>query len=173
MLQSTQRAHELGHLVDVAPTRYNRLVLVVGPTGSGKTLILRELAAARSLPLLNVNRLLGERLLDLTRRQRSLSAARLLAELIDQAPVGTVLLDNLELLFHPELDQDALRLLQALSRNRTVVAAWPGEVVDGALTYGRFGHPEHVRHTHPDALILELSPAGETIPSSARKTMET
>ena len=46
-----------------------------------------------------------------------------------------VLLDNIELLFATELAQDPLRLLQSLSRNRTIVAAWPGNFDGGALTY--------------------------------------
>ena len=36
-----------------------------------------------------------------------------------------VLLDNIELLFAVEFAQDPLRLLQSLSRNVTIVAAWP------------------------------------------------
>lgn len=173
MPASGQRAHELEELVDAAAARYHRLVLVVGPAGSGKTPLLRDLAATRGFPLVNVNRLLGERLLDLTRRQRALSAGRLLGELVDQTKADTVLLDNLELLFHPELEQDALRLLQGLSRNRSVVAAWPGEAVAGALSYARPGHPEHVRHPRPDAVILGLGTAGEPVPSTTSKNAET
>ena len=37
-----------------------------------------------------------------------------------------MLLDHLEILFDPALEQDPLRLLQGVSRDRTVVAAWPG-----------------------------------------------
>ncbi|MEN6474686.1 MAG: BREX-3 system P-loop-containing protein BrxF, partial [Syntrophaceae bacterium] len=39
-----------------------------------------------------------------------------------------VLLDNIEILFDVSLKQDPLRLLQGLSRNTTLVAAWSGEI---------------------------------------------
>ena len=46
-----------------------------------------------------------------------------------------ILLDNIELLFAVELAQDPLRLLQSLSRNRTVIASWPGTFDGQSLTY--------------------------------------
>ena len=50
--------------------------------------------------------------------------------------------NNIELLFATELAQDPLKLLQSLSRNRTIVAAWPGNFDGAALTYAEPGHPE-------------------------------
>jgi len=47
----------------------------------------------------------------------------------------TCCLDNTEILFNPILKQDPLRLLQRISRNRTVVATWLGNVTDSHLTY--------------------------------------
>jgi hypothetical protein len=49
-----------------------------------------------------------------------------LANLPAAAQAGLVLLDNIELLFDVHLKQDPLRLLQGLSRNKTVVATWNG-----------------------------------------------
>ena len=56
------------------------------------------------------------------------------------------MLDNTEILFHPDLGHDPLRLLQNLSRNRTVVASWSGTAQDGRLTYAAPGHPEYRRY---------------------------
>jgi hypothetical protein len=78
--------------------------------------------------LANVNLELSRRLLDLTERQRALQLPRLLAEIVGVSAAEVVLLDNLEVLFDVSLKQDPLRLLQGLSRNKTVVAAWSGEV---------------------------------------------
>ena len=41
-----------------------------------------------------------------------------------------ILLDNMEVIFDVGLKQDPLRLLQGLSRNKTVVAAWNGSIVE-------------------------------------------
>jgi hypothetical protein len=66
-----------------------------------------------------------------------------------------ILLDNLELLFDPKLDQDVLRSLQILSRNRPIVAAWNGSVDNGNLTYATPEHPrEYRRHPVEPGLLI-------------------
>ena len=134
---------------------YHRLVLVAGPPNSGKTVALREVSASASAPLVNVNLELSRRMLDLTERQRTLQLPRLLGEMVGDAAGGLILLDNLEILFDVHLGQDPLRLLQGLSRNKTVVASWPGAVVDGFLTYAVPGHPEFRRYPAGDLQIVE------------------
>lgn len=140
--------------LDQAERLYNRLVLVVGPAGSGKTAALRELSNARGYPLINVNLELSQRLLDLTEKQRSLRCGQIAREIADHAGGPVVLLDNLELLFDPDLRQDPLRLLQGLSRNHTIVATWNGQVMDGYLTYAEPGHPEYRRYPVSGLLIV-------------------
>ena len=132
---------------------YDRLILVAGPAGSGKTEALHEVSISTSAPLINVNLELSRRKLDLTERQRVLQLPRLLGEIVGEAPGELVLLDNIEILFDIHLKQDPLRLLQGLSRNKTVVATWNGTVVDGYLTYAVPGHPEYRRYPIRDFLV--------------------
>ena len=141
-----------------AGARYFRLVLVTGPAGSGKTHVLAAANSPASSSPISLGSALGGRLLELSRRQRPLETARILESLVEEAGVDPVILDNLEILFDPELQQDVLRLLQNLSRNRTIVAAWPGEYAAGVLTHADAGHPEFVRYTDPDALIVNILP---------------
>ena len=133
---------------------YHRLVLAVGSAQEGKTIALRQLAESEGWPRINVNLKLAEKLLDLTHRQRAVRVAALLDDVVkeDEAPV--VLLDNIEMLFATELSQDPLRLLQGLSRNRTVIAAWPGAYDGQSLTYAEPGHAEFRKYTRPDAVIV-------------------
>ncbi|HAP32294.1 MAG TPA: BREX-3 system P-loop-containing protein BrxF, partial [Firmicutes bacterium] len=112
--------------IDQAAGLYHRLVMLVAPAGTGKTAALQDVHARTAAPLVNVNLELSRRMLDLTSRQRALLLPRLLAEIVGATDV--VLLDNIELLFDVSLKQDPLRLLQGLSRNKTVVAAWSGEI---------------------------------------------
>ena len=107
---------------------YYGLVLVVAPAGAGKTTALTYVKERIGAPLVNVNLELSRRMLELTERQRALQLPRLLREIVDDAASEVVLLDNLEILFDVSLQQDPLRLLQGLSRNKTVVAAWNGEI---------------------------------------------
>ena len=135
---------------------YYRLVLVVGPAGSGKTTALLKLAAKHDWPRLNVNLRLAECLLELTPKQRSVQAAERLATIIADTAAEVVLLDSLELLFAVDLMLNPLRLLQSLSRNRTIIAAWPGHFTGETLSYAEPGHPEARREVRPDARIITV-----------------
>ncbi|OIP89442.1 MAG: AAA family ATPase, partial [Syntrophobacteraceae bacterium CG2_30_61_12] len=118
---------------------YHRLVMLVAPAGAGKTAALQDVHERTAAPLVNVNLELSRRMLDLTERQRALQLPRLLSEIVSASAAEVILLDNVEFLFDVSLKQDPLRLLQGLSRNKTVVAAWSG-TIDG----------EHMVYATPD-----------------------
>ena len=132
---------------------YHRLVLVVAPSGSGKTAALRDVRDRTGAPLVNVNLELSRRMLELTERQRTLQLPRLLREIIDSGGDGMILLDNIEVIFDVGLKQDPLRLLRGLSRNKTVVAAWNGAIEHDSLTYADPAHPEYRRYPRRDLLV--------------------
>lgn len=134
---------------------YHRLVLLVGETGSGKTGVLQEIAEDFGSAVINVNLVLAAELLELTPKQRSLRLPRILERIIDQAPLP-VILDNLEILFDRGLQQDPLRLLQSISRNRSVVASWNGMMHSGKLLYAEIGHPDYRCYDSVDALIVKM-----------------
>ncbi len=146
--------------LEQAAELYNRLILLVAPTGAGKTSTLQAVKERTGAPMVNVNLELSRRLLDLTERQRSLHVPRLLDEIVAQTKSDVILLDNIEILFDTNLKQDPLRLLQGLSRNRTIVAAWSGSVLKGNLIYAAPEHPEYQKYQVRDFLIV--SPITET-----------
>jgi len=156
---------------------YHRLVILVAPAGAGKTAALQDVHKRTAAPLVNVNLELSRRMLDLTERQRALQLPRLLAEIVGAFAADVVLLDNIEILFDVSLKQDPLRLLQGLSRNKTVVAAWSGEIrtedrglrtelvtsEDSSLipqfsslylVYATPDHPEYKRYPLRDFLVV-------------------
>ena len=151
-------ADQIAARVCQATVLYYRLVLVVGPSGAGKTPALRAVRDRIEAPLTNVGLELSRRMLDLTARQRTLRLPRLLQEIVENGaePQATVLLDNTEFLFCADLEQDPLRLLQSLSRNRTVVVAWNGTITDGVLRYATPGHAEHRHYPVRDFLAVSL-----------------
>ena len=134
---------------------YHRLVLLVGETGSGKTGALRDVAEELGTSVININLAIAGELLELTAKQRSLRLPDILDRIAarDRSPV---VLDNLEILFDKDLKQDPLRLLQSLSRNRTVLASWNGIVNSGRLLYAETGHPEYRSYESVDALIVGM-----------------
>jgi len=132
---------------------YYRLVLLVGETGSGKTVVLRDMADDFGISLININLELSSKLLELTAKQRSLMLQKILDQIADKAQ-SPVVMDNLEILFDKDLKQDPLRLLQGISRNRTVVASWNGTYTGEKLSYADPGHPEYRSYDFVDALIV-------------------
>jgi hypothetical protein len=168
-----------------AANLYYRLVILVAPLGSGKTTTLREVSNRLAVPLVNVNLELSSRMLSLTATQRSLQVINILREIVNSYKKDVVLLDNIELLFDVSLKQKPLELLQMLSRNKTIVVAWSGEIRDegdgrqssGAkldascdsfiisqspslyLTYATPDHPEYKRYPIKDFLVITIDKA--------------
>jgi len=139
----TSLTQRIAMRLPVVTAQYHRLVLVVGPCRTGKTAALRDLSQQRTWPLVNLNLAMAERMLELTRRQRRLRASTLVEDALLVPSGDAVLVDNIELLFHPDLCLDPLPLLQKLARARTIVASWPGQVRGATITYANPSHPEH------------------------------
>ena len=133
---------------------YHRLVLVVAPSGAGKTAVLREIAAQTDSRYINVNLELSRRLLDLPQKQWSIQVPRLLEDIVQGDREQVILLDNIELLFDVALQLYPLRCLQTLARQRTIVTAWNGTVTNGHLTYAAPDHPEYRRYPLADLLVV-------------------
>jgi len=146
-------ADQIIRKVKQATELYHRLLLVVAPAGAGKTTALRDVRDRTGAPLVNVNLELSRQMLELTERQRALQLPRLLREIVGNGGGEMILLDNIEILFDVGLKQDPLRLLQGLYRNKTVVAAWNGSIVEDSLTYAAPYHPEYRRYPMRDFLV--------------------
>lgn len=151
MAESVQ--NKIMRSLQAAEGLYHRLVLLVGETGSGKTGVLRTIAEDLDTDVTNINLALSAELLELTAKQRALRLPGILAQIVDKTP-STVVLDNLEILFDKELQQDPLRLLQGISRNRLVVASWNGKTTGGKLLYAETGHPEYRSYDLLDTLFV-------------------
>ena len=147
---------QLEQAIQQVASQYYRLVILVGAPASGKTTVLQSVAQNPGCQLLNVNLELSKKMLELTRSQRSRQVERLLKEVIASVPGDVVLLDNLEILFDTALELQPLRLLQVLSRNRTIVASWNGSFQGGTLIYAEPGHPEFLQIKQPEAVVITV-----------------
>ena len=137
---------------------YNRLILIIGPFGSGKTTLIRNISEEAGRSILNVNLELSKDLLDMSKKQRMLKASNCLSEIINRNynEEEVVFLDNTEILFDTELKLDPLRLLQDLARYHCIVATWNG-IVDGeSLIYAKIGHQEYRKYSRKGLITFTM-----------------
>ena len=134
---------------------YHKLILLVGESGSGKTKALNDLSIEIGVEIINLNLLLSKQLLEMTPKQRSLQLAKIIEDTIREEG-DIIILDNIELLFDISLKQDPLRLLQMISRNRTIISSWNGKQDQSKLLYAEAGHPEYRTYDITDLLIVNM-----------------
>ena len=140
--------------IEEAAKGYHRFVVLVAPSGTGKTAVFQEVSDRLRVPVVNLNLVLAKAMLELTERQRVLQLPQLVNEVIEAHRGSVCLLDNIEMLFDPALQHDPLKLLLSLSRNRTVAVAWNGAISEDYLLYAEPGHPEHRRYLVRDFLVV-------------------
>jgi predicted ATP-binding protein involved in virulence len=140
--------------IEQVDTLYHRLILIVAPSGTGKTAALQTVHSRTGARLVNVNLELSRQLLDLSERQRALQLPRQLSNIVNAVPADVVLLDNIELLFDPLLKQDPLRLLQGISRNKTLIVAWNGSIIDEHIVYATPDHAEYRRYQTNNIIVI-------------------
>jgi len=151
-----EAARQLVTAVESVAAAYHRLVLVVGSSGAGKTELLQLLADELGTPLVNVNLELSRQLLEVPRKKRPRQVERLVKELINTAQQESIILDNLEILFDTALQLDPLRLLKAVSRNRTIVASWNGMIDGDSLSYAEPDHAEYQSYRNVDVQVVAV-----------------
>lgn len=140
-----------------ASALYHRLVFSAGLSSDARSDVLATFASRHNWPVVNLGLAFSQQLLDVPHRHRAASVLQVLADLLASVSGEVMLLDHIEVLFAPELAQDPVRLLQGLSRNRTLLVSWPG-VRDGTtLIYAEPGHPEYYKQPIADLVYVELS----------------
>lgn len=148
---------KLERLIDEIGDLNSKLILLVGPSRSGKTQLLRQLGVKFNIEPLNVGMELGHRLAATPNNKRGFSASVLLREIADkELTEDPLLLDNLELLFEPGLQINPLDLVRRLAHSKRVVAVWPGDLRGDRLVYADMNHPEHRDYSRDGVVVLEI-----------------
>ena len=137
---------------------HTKLIVLVGPRGSGKTKLLRELGDKLGVQPLNVNLELGRRLSATSQAGRGFSAGQLLRDIADKKRKedDVLLLDNLELLFERGLQINPLDLIKRLAHSKRVVVVWPGELRGNRLYYAEMTHPEYRDYDADGVVTFEI-----------------
>lgn len=96
------------------------------------------------LPRLNIGLSLSEKLLSLSEHERRDEIIPILRDLLSNH--NTFILENIELLFLPNLNVDVPTLMVSLARNRILFIVWPGQIEAGQLIYADPFHSEYVSY---------------------------
>ena len=141
----TAELDELLACVDSVKDKPQRLVIVTGQPGSGKTQKLRELAARKKWDYVDCRLLVTDEFLELLPALRPTRAPLLMGEILDGYDGEVLLIDRLQSLFVPVLHLDPVALLRKLSERFVLVVAWPGFYENGYLCFQRLGESEPLR----------------------------
>lgn len=144
------------HLLDASKDHYHRLVLVSGENWQARTELLQAAADKCNMFYLSLGLPLSQALLDHPPKQRPLLVYEIVSTLLAPSSGSPIALDHIEILFDAELRTDSLRLLQTLSRQRTILASWPGDYQDNRLTYAEPAHREYAVFPINDLGIYSL-----------------
>ncbi len=144
--------------IDQCEYQYNRILLLVGKFGSGKTKLLQAISKSYKYPYINLNLALSERLLNLSNAERiSLDLDDIMSDIVNKNTSEVILIDNIEIIFNPELKRDPLQLFRHISRNKTIIVSWPGSYENQKLSYAEPYHPEYFEEKVTDLTIQNLS----------------
>jgi len=132
---------------------YYRLLLLVDMDNDHEALA-KKLSRMMETRTINLNYELSKELMRQTTRQRKLYLSKSLSKIVPND--NTVILDHIEILFDIELQYDPIRLLESISRNRTVIAFWSGQIKEGRLIYAEQGHPEYRSYDTKNMMIIEI-----------------
>ncbi|MBZ4688267.1 MAG: hypothetical protein PWQ96_1592 [Clostridia bacterium] len=139
--------------LEIVSYRRHQLIIICGQTCSG---ILQGYASASNIPYVNLSLELSKALLEIPVSLRWRKVGPIVDQIIKEQDSNIICFDHLELLFHPQLHQDPMRLLENISRNTTIIAGWNGSYENGTLTYAAPGHQEFRSYTELEASIITV-----------------
>lgn len=122
------------------------LVLVVNLTAQ----VIRSAQQTEGLTSLELSEQLCERLLPLSRNDRSRQVSDIIAQMLNGIASDVVWLDRIQVLFEPTLELDPLRQLQDLARLKPIVAIWPGQITERFLTFSVPGRDDYQSYSAND-----------------------
>lgn len=142
--------------VEAVKAKSEKVLIVTGKPGSGKSKLLREAAEAQGWDYIDTRLLITEDFLKLLPSERKEKAPEMLTEELRDHRGDVILLDRVQTLFVPVFHIDPKSVIDALGKAYTVVLAWPGYVSDGLLCYDKFDGTESIRISAADYTIFEV-----------------
>lgn len=102
-----------------------------------------------------MNVILSEKLLHTVANMRPYQAEEYVKEIILENAFDTICIDYFELLFEPSLKLNPFELFRGISRNKTLLIAWRGNIKDGYFIHAIPGHPEYLKVPISDVVLID------------------
>ncbi|MDY5481670.1 MAG: BREX-3 system P-loop-containing protein BrxF [Veillonella caviae] len=133
-----------------------RILFIVGGPGSGKSLLIRELAEQKGWKYLEAKQLIEEEFLLVPRDERPKLAEDVIRQALTRSDTEVVLLDGINVLFAPILNLEPLDILKTISKTYPIVVGWRGHLEGDQLYLEHNNNPKHavVTISQPEHVIV-------------------
>lgn len=108
-----------------------------------------------AIPHINVNYELSKALKDIPLKRRSRKVNESLKAIVRSKSAETLVLDNIEILFDTQLQQNPVLLFEDISRNYTLIVGWKGKYYNKKLVYSEPEHEEYFTQDNTEGIIIQ------------------
>lgn len=127
-----------------------KLLIITGGPGSGKSKLIRELTFQDGWKLCEAKDLFDDEFLEVPRADRPEKAISLIFAAIHRLNARVVMIDNVEFLFAPILNLDPIEMLKQLSRECPIIVSWRGHLDGNTLYFEHHGDAKYAKFTIDD-----------------------
>lgn len=130
--------------IEAAKNNENKLILIIGNPGSGKSKLIHEYSDNCGIPILNLDNIFKDNATDLV---------KVMDDFLLTYDKEILLLDNKRVLYAKDSNIDMLAFLKALAKKVVVVATWNGKIEDNKLIHIRSKSPTDLTYSLTDENI--------------------
>lgn len=124
--------------IEAAKNSENKLILIIGSPGSGKSKLIHEYSDNTGIPILDLDNIFKDNSNDLV---------KIMDDFLATYDKDILLLDNKRILYSKDSNIDMLSFLTTLSQKVIVVATWNGKIEDNKLIHIRSKAPTDLTYT--------------------------
>lgn len=116
----------------------NKLILIIGGPGSGKSKLIHDYSNETGIPILNLDQIFKDDCSEII---------TVMNDFIDNYDKEVLLLDNKRVLYAKDSNIDVLTFLKELAKKIIVVATWNGTIADNKLIHIRSKLPANLEYS--------------------------
>ena len=144
-------------LLEQIKTIPQAMVVIAGSRGSGKTRVAKLLAEKGLGIYLSLSLALSRHRMTVEPGHDVGWPSDFMASLVASVSLDTTLiLDNIEAVFQPELQLNPLGWLLKMAREIPLVVVWPGPVLDGEFVFSMPNRPDYFRQREQSVIVVNL-----------------